>query len=428
MRFFCKFTSCLFVAFRYLFGRSHKNGRYLLGAAAGIALSLIPIMVTLIVTDGMIRGITDRFLELGTGHIQIRQYRSFAGKEMDINEAARIAVKEKNVRGVWNEIDGIGIILGKNGKTGVSIRAVSPSFWEDEGSRRYLSAIAGEAKIKDDGDVLLGFELAKTLGVEIGKPVRIMTVRTTDSGKTIPRTMVFTLRGLVSSGYHEIDAMWCLISYNAGEHLMKDAGSSFLVIKTTDPYSDIEDTVINLNIKLDGLFHAFTWKQLQPLQYGSYEQTRQILLFIMALIVFVAAVNVSSAVSMLVIERQRDIAVLNAFGTGRYGITAIFILCGLITGVTGSLSGIAVGLFLGIHINQIIYGIEWIFNSLAALVHAGVIKILDPGFYLETIPIIIQWDTVWGIGIFTVVCAVLSSFLPAGRAGKTRPVDLLRKH
>ncbi|MDR0730204.1 MAG: ABC transporter permease, partial [Treponema sp.] len=57
-----------------MLGRAKEGGRYLRGAAAGIALSLVPIIVTLIVADGMIRGITDRFIELGTGHLQVYDY------------------------------------------------------------------------------------------------------------------------------------------------------------------------------------------------------------------------------------------------------------------------------------------------------------------------------------------------------------------
>jgi lipoprotein-releasing system permease protein len=55
------------------------------------------------------------------------------------------------------------------------------------------------------------------------------------------------------------------------------------------------------------------------------------------------------------------------------------------------------------------------------------VKILDPGFYLETIPVIIDWAAVLLIGCFTVICSVFASWIPARRAGKLKPMDLLRK-
>ena len=429
MQVFGKTAAYFFIAFRYLIGRSNKKGRYLLGATAGIALSLVPIMVTLVVTDGMIRGITDRFLELGTGHIQIRSYQPALEAGFNIDLALPFIEELDGIRGVWHEIDGIGIIMGALGKTGVTIRAVTPSFWEDEGSRKYLDVIEGSAKIQNDNDVLVGAQLAKTVGAEVGKTLRIMTVRTTEDGRNIPRTMAFTVRGIVSSGYHEIDAMWCLVDYETGKQLLSgESAEPFLIVKTNDPYTSLEASAALINRSMSGFFHALTWKQIQPLQYSSYEQTRQILLFIMALIVLVAAVNVSSAISMLVIERQRDIAVLKAFGTGEQGTASIFLFGGFLTGLVGMSIGITTGLIFGTHINEIIHALEWLINFWAAMFNLGTVKILDPGFYLESIPIIINWPTVAGIGIFTLICSVLSSAVPAYRAGSAKPVELLRKY
>jgi lipoprotein-releasing system permease protein len=423
-----KLKAYFFTASRYLLGHSSKGGRYLLGAAAGIALSLIPIMATLLVADGMIQGITDRFLELGTGHLQIRPTQLAYEEGLEASITTPIVESFKGVRGVWDEIQGIGIILGKQGKTGVTIRAISPSFWEDEGSLKYLTTISGEASIKAENDVLLGAGLAQKVGAELGKPLRIMTVRVTPDGRNIPRTLLFTVRGIVSSGYHEIDSMWCIIGFEKGKQLLSgEATEPYLIVKIEDPYKTVDEMAVRISHELEGFFQAYTWKQIQPLQYSSYEQTRQILLFIMAFIVLIAAVNVSSAISMLVIERQRDIAVLKAVGTEHRGITLIFLWGSLITGLSGCIVGTTAGLLLGVHINEILSTLEAFINLWTRLFNVHSIRILDPGFYLETIPIIIHWKTVAGIGVFTVVAALASSWFPARRAGKTKPVDLIRK-
>ncbi|MDR0487480.1 MAG: hypothetical protein LBG91_04465 [Treponema sp.] len=64
----------------------------------------------------------------------------------------------------------------------------------------------------------------------------------------------------------------------------------------------------------------------------------------------------------------------------------------------------------------------------SSLFNGHEVKILDPGFYLETIPIIIDWAAVFLIGCFTVLCSILASWIPAYRAGKLKPMDLLRKN
>ncbi|MCL2130002.1 MAG: ABC transporter permease, partial [Treponema sp.] len=303
-----KSSPAFFIALRYLLGRAREGGRYLRGAAAGIALSLIPIVVTLIVADGMIRGITDRYLELGTGHLQIFNYENSRAPEAAIPFIDGFP----GIRGVWAEHHGLGVILGNSGSRGATIRAVDKSFWDDEGSKKYLKTLAGEAKTETARDVLLGEELAKSIGADAGSSVRIMTMQTSPSGRTMPRVSSFQVRGIISSGYRELDSLWCIMTLEAGKEVLEDSGGSYLMVKIDDPYEGVEPMARLLYQVLGSGFGVYTWRTLQHSQYSSYESTRQLLLFIMALIVLVAAVNVSSATSMLAIERQRDIAVLKA--------------------------------------------------------------------------------------------------------------------
>jgi lipoprotein-releasing system permease protein len=146
------------------------------------------------------------------------------------------------------------------------------------------------------------------------------------------------------------------------------------------------------------------------------------LLFIMAILVLVAAVNVSSATSMLVIERQRDIAVLKTGGASPGNTQAVFLWGSFFTGLAGALIGAAAGLLIGRFINPIIRGLE-------ILVNAGIrdLRLLDPEYYLEEIPIIIDWITVFSIVLFTIGCSVLASWFPARRAGKLKPLEILRR-
>jgi lipoprotein-releasing system permease protein len=426
-----KAGSEFFIALRYLLGRAKEGGRYLRGAAAGIALSLVPIIVTLIVADGMIRGITDRYLELGTGHLRIYNYPD--GWDAD---PAEIAVLP-GIRGVWTERQGLGVVMGvpsasgggkSAAKSGATIRAVDPSFWTDEGSRRFLKTVSGSAELSGPGEVLLGEELARSVGADAGDMVYIMTVRVASGGRNIPRTAPFTVKGIVSSGYQELDALWCIMDYESGLRLLApELSQTFMTVKITDPYRGADEAAWLVNRALGSGYRVYTWQDLQRAQYSSYESTRQILLFIMALIVVVAAVNVSSAASMLVLERQRDIAVLKAAGASPGATSRIFLWASFLTGLSGTVPGIALGLFIGRFINPIIHGMERILNFFSSLFHAAPMRILDPGYYLEIIPIIIDWRTVFLIGLFTILCSILASWIPSRRAGKIRPIELLRR-
>jgi lipoprotein-releasing system permease protein len=415
--------AAFFIALRYLLGRAKEGGRYLRGAAGGIALSLIPIIVTLIMADGMIRGITGRYLELGTGHLRIYRYLDPQGIEEPISLISDM------VRGIWPERQGLGVLMGEQGSTGATIRAVEGSFWDDEGSRPYLVTIAGKAKPGSDDEVILGEELAKSSGVEVGETVRIMTIRTGAGGRAVPRISSFTVGGVISSGYRELDSLWCVMTYSAGLKILDpELSTSYLTVKIDDPYTQAESAARSLSGRLGPVYGVYTWKELQRSQYSSYESTRQLLLFIMALIVIVAAVNVSSATSMLALERRQDIAVLKAAGASPGGTSGIFLWGAFLTGLTGAIAGISLGLLIGVFINPLIRSLEKLLGFFSGLFHGGEVRILDPGYYLETIPVIINWASVFLIGLFTVLCSVLASWIPARRAGKIKPMEILRKY
>ncbi|MDR0472091.1 MAG: ABC transporter permease [Treponema sp.] len=418
-------TAAFFIAIRYLLGRAKEGGRYLRGAAAGIALSLIPIVVTLIVADGMIRGITERFLELGTGHLQIRN-NSFDPRFPE--EVLEQLKGFEGLRGAWAEMYGIGVLVGNGASTGATIRAVDESFWEDEGSLRYLKVIEGEAKVKGERDVLLGEDLAHTLNVKAGNNVRIMTLSLGLDGRSIPRVQVFTVKGIISSGYKELDSLWCVMNLEAGRRFLPENTPSYLILKIDDPYGGIDDAAADLDNRISSGYAIETWKHLQYAQYSSYESTRQILLFIMAIIVIVAAVNVSSATSMLAIERQKDIAVLKTGGASPGFTSRVFLFASFLTGVCGSVIGISLGLIIGVSINSVIRFIESFLSFFTGLFQGDPVLILDSGFYLESIPIVIDWVTVAFIAFFTVLSSILASAIPAARAGKLKVLDVLRKH
>jgi lipoprotein-releasing system permease protein len=420
-----KSRTCFFIAIRYLAGRAHEGGRYLRGAAAGIAVSLIPIIVTLIVADGMIRGIIDRYIELGTGHLQVFNFIDSS----DIDVVANKVRETDGVREVWSEQRGMGVLVSGGKRAGVSIRAIEPSFWEDEGSAAYLEVAAGTARMQTDRDMLLGESLAASIGAKVGDTVRLMTIRAAPDGRSIPRVTAFVVSGIVSSGYHELDALWCIITHEGGRRVFSTESISVsLIVKIDDPYTKADVTAWSLYSSLGAGYSVYTWKDLMRSQYSSYESTRQMLLLIMALIVIVAAVNVSSATSMLVIERQRDIAVLKVTGASVKGVTRVFFWFCFLTGLCGAIIGISAGLLLGNFINPLIRSLEKLLSFFTGLFNGSEVKILDPGFYLETIPITIDWLAVFVIGCFTILCSVAASWIPARRAGKLKPMELLRKY
>jgi lipoprotein-releasing system permease protein len=106
----------------------------------------------------------------------------------------------------------------------------------------------------------------------------------------------------------------------------------------------------------------------------------------------------------------------------------VFLWGAFLTGFSGSVLGTAAGLLIGCSVNTLIRSLETVLSFISGLFHADPVTILDSGYYLETIPIMVNAKAVFAIAIFTIFSSVAASWIPARRAGKIKPVEILRKY
>lgn len=412
--------------------------RSLYGAIAGIAVSIIPLTLVLVVSDGMIEGITRRLVELSSSHIRIQDYYRKSAISDDPAEFSRFAksLVTGSVTAAYPEREGIGLVIGKTGRSGGTIRAVENTFFSpDNPAMELLELKEGERSLQNPHSAVLGAKLADDLGLKPGDTFRLLTMRTGRGGRSIPRFTRFTLAGTVSSGYQELDALWVFIPYLTGTSILAPESSrSFINIQTASPFTDIERPRIELLGKIPEGFRVYTWKDLNRSQFHAFTTTRTLLVFIMFLILFVAAVNISSALVMLVMERRKEIAILKSVGGRPETVTFAFLIAGFFTGFCGILAGLPTAVACAVHINEILSFLETAINAAASFFYAFAgnaghekIRLLDPAFYLERIPVTIRFTELFMVASGTLVLSVLVSLFPAIRAGRERPLDTLRK-
>ena len=158
--------------------------------------------------------------------------------------------------------------------------------------------------------------------------------------------------------------------------------------------------------------------------------------FVMMLIVLVASVNISSAIIMLVMERKKEIAILKSIGAKPKGITFAFLLTGMACGLGGICIGLPIGLLCSLKANEILHFIENIVNYVAKFIYLlqgvpvseiSTIKLMDPAYYLAEIPINIPVGSISLILVATILLSLIVSIIPSVKAGKEKPLDILRK-
>jgi lipoprotein-releasing system permease protein len=156
-------------------------------------------------------------------------------------------------------------------------------------------------------------------------------------------------------------------------------------------------------------------------------------------VVMVAAVNVSSSVLMIVFERRLDIGILKAVGASPSSLALAFLIAGAATGLLGTALGIALGLLVAVNVNQLISAIQAALNAgvwFASLVRnsfvpsAGALEtvtLFNSAYYLQKIPIRIDAIEVVLAAAGTLLLSALASYIPAARAARVRPLEVLKK-
>lgn len=430
-------------------GAENSPGRKsLLGAMICIGISLIPLVAVLVVSDGMIKGITGRIIGLSTQdicvHINTSSPSVSSGEDLEAL-SARLSCIE-GVNQAWPEIEGMALAVGANSRVGATVRAVEPDvFFKNESFSSLFSVIEGTPSLSTENSCIIGQKIASDLNLHAGDKIRLVGVKNTN-GRFIPKTSQYTVSGIVSCGYQELDALWVFIPLKDGFASMSLPSSRFVISLVTDnPFSpDLMRIKFRVREDLSGLSsnapieksYVYTWNELNSAQYENFASTKVLLLLIMLLIVLVASVNVSSALIMIVMERRKEIAILKSLGSSSRGVAASFLLMGLIAGVGGVVIGVPLGLLTSININPILHIMEKcvnIFIEFIYMIFYGNIgsymevKILDPAYYLQEIPISIPFRELLIIVLGTLFLSLVVSFIPAVKAGKEKPLETLRK-
>lgn len=430
--------SSLMFAKSLIFPKTEKKSsarRSLFGAIICIGLSIIPLIVVISITDGMIDGMTERIIGLSSNNIQVyvspninevKTLNSF----IDYGDSISIV---KGVEKVYPEINIAALAVGKKIRSGIEIRGISSNMFETNNSfKKLFSVIEGDLNDFSNSNELkqavIGKKLAEELKLKVGDSFRIITTKSI-AGKITPKLSTFTVSAVVSSGYQELDQFWVFVPLESCyKNLSLESATFNYMIQTSDSFSpDLVRIQRDIRKYVGRYANVYRWDEIHSSEFENFSSTKVMLVFVMILIVLVASVNISSAIIMLVMERQKEIAILKSLGATPNGITFSFLIAALSCAIGGLLLGIPLGIVISLFSNQILTGLELIINFFTVLLNGSSIKLMDPAFYLEEIPIEIFPRKIVLIAIAVLLLSMIVSFLPAKKAGKEKPLEILRK-
>ena len=426
-----------------IFPKAEKKSiarKSLFGAVLCIGLSLVPLVVVTSITNGMIDGMTERIVGLSSSHIQayVAANISKVQSAEAFKDYADEACSVRGVTGVYPEVEISALAAGKNGRSGIEVRALENDiFVRNKSFAKLFEVCQGDlaAFVNPDQNekrppVVIGKKMAEDLELSAGDTLRIITTRTSGD-KITPKLSSFRIVAVVSSGYQELDQFWVFIPLEAAYSTLSMESATYnVMIETADAFSpDLVAIQRRLTDSFGRYANVYRWDQIHTAEFENFSSTKVMLVFVMMLIVLVATVNISSAIVMLVMERQKEIAILKSLGASPRGITSAFLLAALSCGAGGLIIGLPVGIILTIFSNQIVHALERLVNWFSLLGGGkGQLHLMDPAYYLSEIPVEIPVNQIILIIIAVLLLSVLVSYLPSRKAGREKPLDILRKN
>ncbi|MFZ1035866.1 MAG: FtsX-like permease family protein, partial [Smithella sp.] len=233
----------------------------------------------------------------------------------------------------------------------------------------------------------------------------------------VPRMKKFVVVGIFESGFYEYDSTLAYLSLQSCQDFLQMGNTvTGIDIKVDDIYK-ADGIARKIQSKLGFPFWTQNWMQMNKNLFSALKLEKHVMFIILSLIVLVAAFNIISALIMIVMEKNKDIAILKSMGATSRSIMKIFIFQGLIIGVIGTALGCVTGLAVALNLQKISIIVEKIFRF----------KIL-PGdvYYLSELPSKVNYGDIVIIVVGTLFICFLSTIYPSLRASRTDPAEALR--
>ncbi|HUG52003.1 MAG TPA: ABC transporter permease [Vicinamibacteria bacterium] len=332
------------IALRYLTARRKQAFISLISAISvlGVVVGVMALMVALGLMTGLQSEIRGKILG-ATAHLSV--FRAGSDPLDNYREVAAAVRKVPRVSGAAPAVYGKGLMSTPGGSAVATIKGIVPA---EEATVTDLASQVQDGRLgaleAPDGGVppiLLGRDLAATLGVGVGDVVTVMSPQGHLSPLgMLPLNRKFRVAGTVYSGLYEFDSAWAYVPLASAQRLFSGGAdrASLVEVRVDDLYA-VRDVAPAI---LDALGHGYLtsdWIMMNQSLFSALWLEKVAIGITIGLIVLVAALNIVATLILLVMEKHKDIAILVSMGASRGAIMRIFVLQGTVIGALGTLTG-----------------------------------------------------------------------------------------
>ncbi len=380
----------------------------------GIALGVAALIIVLSVMNGFQKEVRDRMLSV-VSHIEIfaPQGAALPSLERTLAEARR----NPNVVGAAPFVSSQALLARGEDMKGTLVRGIDPALEPEVTDLAETNARALAQLVPGEFRVVLGIELARSLGVRTGDAVTLIVPggQVTPAG-VVPRLKQMTVAGTFDSGHYEYDSALVMLHHDDAQRLFRLEGPTGIRLKLKDLH-EAPQVARQLADTLSDHLLIRDWTQQNKTWFSAVQLEKRMMFIILTLIVAVAAFNLVSTLVMTVTDKRADIAILRTLGASPRSIMLIFMVQGAMVGVIGTLAGLALGLGIALNIDVIVPAIEHAFNA----------SFLPKDIYLiSKMPSEPQSSDIAPIAVISLILSFVATIYPSWRASRVNPAEALR--
>lgn len=385
-------------------------------AIAGISFGVGALVVALALANGFRDELREKILR-GTAHITV--LRADGQPMPNYRETAERIRRVEGVSGAAPTTYEGAVLNGPNGSAYAVLRGIDP---ESAAARFELqrTLIAGTADLLFAStlsetneprlpNAIIGSELARRTGLQVGDAMEIIPASASLlAGKPIVRHV--QVAGIFRSGLFEYDSTWVLLSFERAAAYAGASRSAAVISVAVQDIYDVKRVAGDLRAALGPEYTTIDWEEANRPLFTALTLERRVSLLIIGLVVLIAALNITSSLILVVVERRSDIAILRSLGAKPISIMAIFMFEGGVIGLVGAAVGMGLGKLVCVAGN-----------------HFKLVRLPADVYSISSIPFNSQWRDVILAGLIAFGLSLLATIYPAQAAARVRPVELLRE-
>jgi lipoprotein-releasing system permease protein len=407
-----------FISRRYLKSRQKETFISLLTllSIAGVTIGVMALIVVIAVMSGFESDMTSRILGVEAHVVVMRYGGNFTGYEEVVGKIEKTDGVESATPFVYSTI----MLRSSTGLSGAILRGIDP---ESAGSvikvldDPLLEKLAGTGKetggpASENGmpGVILGKELAGTMGVETGDTVYLIvpTGMISPIGH-MPAMKRFQVIGTFESGIYDYDGAVAYVHLAQAQKMLRMNGIVTGVEVFVKDVYQARALADNMVEQLGHLYWARDWTQMNQTLFSALKLEKTVMFIILTLIILVAAFNIAGTLIMIVMEKTKDIAILKAMGATSRHIRRIFVYKGMMIGIVGTFIGEVLG-----------------FGLCGILARYKFIELPSDIYYITTLPVKIEMFYSLLIAFAALAICYAATLYPAYQAAKLNPVEAFR--